>query len=127
MPSADLIAALPEHARIFSALSAYDLVLMGQQSADSDAWVLPSMLAEKLGRPVLTQAAKLELADGGVKIERQTEAGYERLQAQLPAVVSVSDAAGKKLGEPPPKLISVTGAPWTACPTMCASEISCST
>lgn len=70
----------------------FDLVLMGQQASDSDCWTLPGVLAELLEAPVATQAAKLELGGGEVRIERQTELGYEKLGLSLPAVVSVSDA-----------------------------------
>jgi electron transfer flavoprotein beta subunit len=70
----------------------YDLVLMGQQAGDSDCWVLPGVLAEVLGWPVLTQASSLELSGSDAQVERQTEHGYEQLAATLPAVISVSDA-----------------------------------
>ncbi len=70
----------------------YDLVIMGQQAADSDCWAMPAVVAELLELPVLTQVAKLELSGTRVTIERQTEAGYEKLAADLPAVISVSDA-----------------------------------
>lgn len=70
----------------------FDLVLMGQQSADSDCWALPGVLAELLEAPVATQASKVDLAGGNVSLERQTELGYEKLTLSLPAVVSVSDA-----------------------------------
>lgn len=74
------------------AAGGFDLVLMGQQSGDSDCWALPGVLGELLEMPVVTQASKLELAGTAVSLERQTEAGYERLGAELPAVISVSDA-----------------------------------
>ena len=70
----------------------YDLVLMGQQAGDSDCWALPGMLAELLEMPVVTQASKVELSGSDLTLERQTEAGYEKLGMTLPAVVSVSDA-----------------------------------
>ncbi|MEO6867946.1 MAG: electron transfer flavoprotein subunit beta/FixA family protein, partial [Gaiellales bacterium] len=70
----------------------FDLVILGQQSSDSDCWALPSVLAELLEAPVATQASKVELASGNIALERQTEAGYEKLTLSLPAVVSVSDA-----------------------------------
>lgn len=70
----------------------YDLVLLGQQAGDSDCWALPGVLAELLEMPVVTQASKVELAGTSLSLERQTEAGYEKLGMDLPAVVSVSDA-----------------------------------
>ncbi len=69
-----------------------DLVLMGQQAGDSDCWALPGCLGEMIGVPVFTQVSSMQLAGGEITIERQTEAGYEKLKGHLPVVVSVSDA-----------------------------------
>jgi electron transfer flavoprotein beta subunit len=43
---------------------AYDLVLFGQSASDSECYVLPMAVAERLERPCVTQVASLELADG---------------------------------------------------------------
>ncbi|HWB55661.1 MAG TPA: electron transfer flavoprotein subunit beta/FixA family protein [Gaiellaceae bacterium] len=69
-----------------------DLVLLGQQGSDSDGAVLWSALADLLRLPVVSQAASLELADGKVTAKRQTEYGYDVIEAPLPCVVAVSDA-----------------------------------
>src|SRR6516225_3792772 len=71
---------------------AAELVLFGQQSADGDGACLWAAVAELLARPVLSQVAELELGDDWVVGRRQTELGYERIRAPLPAVVAVSDA-----------------------------------
>src|SRR3954454_8392498 len=41
-----------------------DLVLFGQQASDADGAVLWAAVAERLGRPVVSQAAELSLQDG---------------------------------------------------------------
>jgi electron transfer flavoprotein beta subunit len=69
-----------------------DLVLFGQQSSDADGAVLWAAVADRLRRPLLSQAAELELGDGRVRAKRQTEFGYDVIEAPLPAVVAVSDA-----------------------------------
>jgi electron transfer flavoprotein beta subunit len=69
-----------------------DLVVFGQQSSDSDGAVLWAAVAERLRRPVISQVAELTLADGNVRGKRQTEFGYDVIEARLPAVVAVSDA-----------------------------------
>jgi electron transfer flavoprotein beta subunit len=43
-------------------------------------------------RPLVTQVASLELSGGSLRAKRQTEHGYDVIEAPLPAVVSVSDA-----------------------------------
>lgn len=69
-----------------------DVVLFGQQSADAESYVLPAAVAERLALPVVTQAASLEVAGGALVAKRQTETGYDTVEAELPVVVSVSDA-----------------------------------
>jgi electron transfer flavoprotein beta subunit len=84
-----------------------DLVLLGQQAADSDGAVLWAALADRLRLPMISQAASLELADGKVRSKRQTEFGYDVLEAPLPCIVAVSDA----INEPRyPSLKGIMGA-----------------
>ena len=84
-----------------------DLVLFGQQAADADGAVLWAAVAERLHRPVVSQVAELKLQDGSVRLKRQTEFGYDVIEAPLPAVIAVSDA----INEPRyPSLKGIMGA-----------------
>src|SRR6266550_1897947 len=84
-----------------------DLVLFGQQGADSDGAVLWAAVAERLRRPLISQVAELTLDGGKVRGKRQTEFGYDVIDAPLPAVVAVSDA----INEPRyPSLKGIMGA-----------------
>jgi electron transfer flavoprotein beta subunit len=57
--------------------------------------------------PVVSQAAEVTHADGKVTVKRQTEFGYDVIEAPLPAVVAVSDA----INEPRyPSLKGIMGA-----------------
>ena len=69
-----------------------DVVLFGQQGSDSDGAVLWAAVAERLRRPLISQVAELTVKDGSVTGKRQTEFGYDVIEAPLPAVVAVSDA-----------------------------------
>jgi electron transfer flavoprotein beta subunit len=69
-----------------------DLVLFGQQAGDSDGAVLWAAVAERLRVPMISQVAELTVADGTARGKRQTEYGYDVIEAPLPAVVAVSDA-----------------------------------
>jgi electron transfer flavoprotein beta subunit len=69
-----------------------DLVVFGQQGNDSDGAVLWAAVADRLRRPVISQVAELTVADGKVRGKRQTEFGYDMIEAPLPAVIAVSDA-----------------------------------
>src|SRR3954453_19415498 len=84
-----------------------DLVLFGQQASDADGAVLWAAVAERLGRPVVSQAMELTVDGESVRVKRQTEFGYDTLAAPLPAVVAVSDA----INEPRyPSLKGIMGA-----------------
>jgi electron transfer flavoprotein beta subunit len=84
-----------------------DLILFGQQASDSDGAVLWAAVAERLRRPVVSQAAELSLQGGTLTVKRQTEFGYDVIEAPLPAVVAVSDA----INEPRyPSLKGIMGA-----------------
>ena len=83
------------------------VVLFGQQGSDSDGAVLWAAVAERLRRPLISQVAELTVKDGSVTGKRQTEFGYDVIEAPLPAVVAVSDA----INEPRyPSLKGIMGA-----------------
>jgi electron transfer flavoprotein beta subunit len=67
-----------------------DLVLTATESTDGYTGTIPGQVAELLGWPALTFAKHIEIADGKATIQRQTEAGYDVVEASLPAVVSVT-------------------------------------
>jgi len=84
-----------------------DLVLLGQQAGDSDGAVLWAAVADRLRRPLVSQAAEITHADGKLTVKRQTEFGYDVIEAPVPAVVAVSDA----INEPRyPSLKGIMGA-----------------
>jgi electron transfer flavoprotein beta subunit len=67
-----------------------DLVLAATESTDGYTGTMPVQLAELLGMPSITFAKKVSISDGAVRVERQTEAGYDDVQCPLPAVVTVT-------------------------------------
>jgi electron transfer flavoprotein beta subunit len=71
------------------------LVLAGRQAADWDAGVVGSGIAELLAWPVITYARRLEVEGGIARVERVVENGFDRLEAPLPVVVTVSNELGK--------------------------------
>jgi electron transfer flavoprotein beta subunit len=84
-----------------------DLVLLGQQSDDGECYTIGAVVADHLKMPSLTQVIKMDPADGGLRCERQAEYGYDTVQVELPAVISVGDA----INEPRyPSLKAIMGA-----------------
>jgi electron transfer flavoprotein beta subunit len=84
-----------------------DLVLLGQQSDDGECYTIGAVVADHLKMPSLTQVVKMDVADGKLRCERQAEYGYDTVEVELPAVISVGDA----INEPRyPSLKAIMGA-----------------
>jgi len=84
-----------------------DLVLLGQQSDDGECYTMGAVVADHLQMPSLTQVIKIDTQDGKLRCERQAEYGYDTVEVQLPAVISVGDA----INEPRyPSLKAIMGA-----------------
>lgn len=77
-------------------VDAVDLVIAGNEATDGRVGAVPAMLAELLGLPQLTYARNVETDGSTVKVQRETDAGVTHLEANLPAVVSVTE----KINEP---------------------------
>ena len=67
-----------------------DLVIAATESTDGYTGTVPEQVAELLGLPSVTFAKHVEVADGVLKVRRQTEEGYDEVTCPLPAVVSVT-------------------------------------
>jgi electron transfer flavoprotein beta subunit len=67
-----------------------DLILTATESSDGYTGTVPEQIAALLDLPSVTFAKEVEIADGVVKVQRQTDAGYDEVEAPLPAVVSVT-------------------------------------
>lgn len=72
--------------------TSFDLVLCGQESADSRTGLLPGALAEHLGVPLLSYAERLEIDGDQATVHREVSGGYQVVTASLPAVVMVVKA-----------------------------------
>ena len=84
-----------------------DLVLLGQQSDDGECYTIGAVVADYLKMPSLTQVIQMDVADGKLRCERQAEYGYDTVEVELPAVISVGDA----INEPRyPSLKAIMGA-----------------
>src|SRR6201747_2551996 len=84
-----------------------DLVLLGQQSDDGECYTIGAVVADHLRMPSLTQVIKMDIEEGQLRCERQAEYGYDTVQIEFPAVISVGDA----INEPRyPSLKAIMGA-----------------
>lgn len=74
----------------------HDILFFGKMGVGMDQSQAPTMVAEILGLPSVTQIAKLEVGDGKVIAHREIEGGTEEVEATMPVVL----AAEKGLNEP---------------------------
>jgi electron transfer flavoprotein beta subunit len=69
----------------------FDLILFGNESADSAGFQVGIRVARALARPVVNGAKGLALADGSVRVERESDAGRVVFALPSPAVVGVKE------------------------------------
>lgn len=67
-----------------------DILIACTESTDGYAGIVPAAVAELLGWPSLTFAKHLEVTGNKVQIHRQTPDGHDVVEAELPAVVTVT-------------------------------------
>jgi electron transfer flavoprotein beta subunit len=70
---------------------AFDVLLFGNESADSGGYQVGIRVAYALGLPVVTGAKGIELADGVATVRREAGAGWEIFETPLPAVITVRE------------------------------------
>jgi electron transfer flavoprotein beta subunit len=70
-----------------------ELVLVGRESGDWGVGQTGGLLAEELGLPGLSFVDRIEPGEvaGGVLLRRQTDRGWERVEAQLPLVLTITN------------------------------------
>lgn len=73
----------------------YDLVISGMASTDGAMGVIPALLAERLGVAQVTLLSEVAVEGGVVTGRRDGDTASERVEASLPAVVSVTDQSGE--------------------------------
>jgi electron transfer flavoprotein beta subunit len=102
------------------AREAPELVLFGQQAADSESYVMAAAVADRLEHPLVTQVAQLTLEAGRVRAKRQTESGYDVIEAPLPVVLSVADSINEARY---PSLKAIMGAKKKPQETLSAADL----
>jgi electron transfer flavoprotein beta subunit len=98
----------------------FDLVLCGGLSDDGTTGAVPGALAEDLGVPGIANVRHIESAQDGLKVQCETDNGYQVVNGPLPALISVTMA----VGEPRyPSLKGIMGAKKKPLTTFTAAEL----
>ena len=84
--------ALTLSAAIRAAVPDFSLIMMGKQAIDGDTAQVGPEVAEILSLPQITYGVEVRLTPNKkrIRVKRETESGYEVLEARLPAMVSAS-------------------------------------
>ncbi|MCF7957662.1 MAG: electron transfer flavoprotein subunit beta/FixA family protein [Phycisphaerae bacterium] len=77
-------------------LSDVDIILCGRQAIDGDTAQVGPQAAEKLGIPQITYVEELlSLCDRTITVKRNVGAGWEKVRATLPVLLTVMDTANE--------------------------------
>jgi electron transfer flavoprotein beta subunit len=71
-------------------LGGADLIIAATESSDGYTGTVPEQIAEVLGLPSITFAKSVTIDGTTLKVNRQTEAGFDEVTCTLPALVSVT-------------------------------------
>jgi electron transfer flavoprotein beta subunit len=81
-------------ARAIQKIGGCDLILCGREAADTDSGQVGLGLAELLGIPSASLAIHIEAGESNLRVSRIASDGYETIELQLPALVTVSSEIG---------------------------------
>ena len=76
-------------------LEGFDLIICGRQASDWDNAQVPLGVAEILGVSCVSLGKSVDVADGKAVVERIVPDGYQVVEAELPALVTVSNELGQ--------------------------------
>ena len=69
----------------------YDLLLFGNEAADTGDFQVGVRVAHELGLPCVTGVKALEVRDGTAVVRREASGGWDVFEIPLPAVISVKE------------------------------------
>lgn len=73
----------------------YDLIIAGRQAIDGDTAQVGPQMAEHLGLPQVSYVAGLEMKGNKYIVKKETEEGYQMLEVESPALVTILASAYK--------------------------------
>jgi len=103
-------------AKTIEKLSPFDLVLVGEGSADNYSGQIGSRIAEILNVPQITYVRELSIEGNAITAVRDIEAALEVVKAQMPVVISVTSEINKPRRAPLAQILRASRKPmksWT--------------
>ncbi len=90
-PHPDALAVAQTLAGAIRKLGSYDLVMVGRESGDWGVAQTGGLLAEELGLPCVSFVDQIEASGDSLIVKRQTDNGWEKLEAKPPLVVTITN------------------------------------
>lgn len=84
-------AAIAAEARSGSGAGGYDLLLFGNEAADTGGYQVGVRVAHELGLPCATGIKELEVTEGTARARREYQGSREEFELPLPAVITVKE------------------------------------
>ena len=72
-------------------LGTFDLIMVGREAGDWGAGQTGGLIAEELGMPCVSFVDRIESEGGQLRLKRQTDTGWEVLEAEPPIVVTITN------------------------------------
>ncbi len=72
-------------------IGTFDLIMVGREAGDWGAGQTGGLIAEELRLPCVSFVDRIESNDGQLRLKRQTDTGWELLEASLPIVVTITN------------------------------------
>lgn len=72
-------------------LGAFDLIVVGREAGDWGAGQTGGLIAEELGLPCVSFVDHMERTEGGLRLKRQTDTGWEIIEAETPVVLTITN------------------------------------
>jgi electron transfer flavoprotein alpha subunit len=69
----------------------FDLIMLGKYSLDAETGQVGPEIAELLGAAQITGARKLEIAGDKLHAERESDEGFDEIEAEMPAVITCAE------------------------------------
>lgn len=72
-------------------LGRFELIMVGREAGDWGAGQTGGLIAEELGMPCVSFVDRIESEGGQLRLKRQTDTGWEVLEAEAPVVVTITN------------------------------------
>ncbi len=76
---------------IWLARGSFDLILLGKYSLDAETGQVGPEIAELIGAAQITGARKLEIDGRTLRAERESDEGFDQVEAAMPAVITCAE------------------------------------